>query len=72
VQNIVAFRGSQTFAKHFFGRCPFYSLKSATLYHRNLIKRPSMFALVVQLFLGKEYLRKNQLISTLDNVIYFK
>jgi hypothetical protein len=31
-----------------------------------------MLALVLQIFLGKEHLVKNQLISTLDEVIYFK
>jgi hypothetical protein len=31
-----------------------------------------MVAQVLQIFLGKEHLVKNQLISTLDKVIYFK
>jgi hypothetical protein len=31
-----------------------------------------MLAKVLQIHLGKEHLAKNQLISTLDKVIYFK
>jgi hypothetical protein len=40
--------------------------------HRNLCTRTSMFALVLQKFGGKDHLVKNQLISALDKVIYFK
>jgi hypothetical protein len=40
--------------------------------HRNLRTRTSMFAQVLQIYFGKELLAKNQLISTLDKVIYFK
>jgi hypothetical protein len=31
-----------------------------------------MLAQILQIFLGKEHLVKNRLISTLDKVIYFK
>jgi hypothetical protein len=40
--------------------------------HRNLRSRKSMLAQVLQIFLGKEHLVKNWLISTLDKVIYIK
>jgi hypothetical protein len=40
--------------------------------HRNLRTRTSMLAQVLQIFLGKEHLLKNRLISTPDKVIYFK
>jgi hypothetical protein len=40
--------------------------------HRNLRSRTSMLAQALQIFWGKDYLVKNRLISTLDNVIYFK
>jgi hypothetical protein len=36
------------------------------------LPRTSMLAQVLQIFLGKEHLVKNWLISTLDKVIYFK
>jgi hypothetical protein len=36
------------------------------------ILRTSMLAQVLKLFLGKEHLVKNELISTQDKVIYFK
>jgi hypothetical protein len=38
--------------------------------HRNL--KTSMLAQVLQIFLGKEHLLRNWLISTLDKVIYFE
>jgi hypothetical protein len=40
--------------------------------HRNLSTRTRMFALVLQIFLGKEHLEKNWLISTLDKAIEYK
>jgi hypothetical protein len=40
--------------------------------HRNLRSRTSMPAQVLQIFLGKDHLVKNLLISTLDKVIYYK
>jgi hypothetical protein len=40
--------------------------------HRNLRTRPSMLGLAQQIFLGKEDLVKNRLISTADKVIYLK
>jgi hypothetical protein len=40
--------------------------------HRNLRTRTSLLAQVLQIFLGKEHLVKNELISTLDKVVYFK
>jgi hypothetical protein len=36
------------------------------------LHRTNMLAQVLQIFLGKEHLVKNWLISTLDKVIYFK
>jgi hypothetical protein len=42
------------------------------LTHRNLRSRTSILAQVLEIFLGKEHLAKNRLISTLDKVIYFK
>jgi hypothetical protein len=36
------------------------------------LEQVGMLALVLQIFLGKENLVKNQLISALDKVIYFK
>jgi hypothetical protein len=47
-------------------------IKKACGEHRNLRSRTSMLVQVLQIFLGKEHLIKNQLISTLDKVIYFK
>jgi hypothetical protein len=41
-------------------------------HHRNIRSRTSMLAQVLHIFLGKEHLVKNWLISTLDKVIYFK
>jgi hypothetical protein len=41
-------------------------------WHRNLRSRTIMLAQVLQIFLGKEHLVKNRLISTLDKAIYFK
>jgi hypothetical protein len=36
------------------------------------LEQVCMLAQVLQIFLGKEHLVKNRLISTLDKVIYFK
>jgi hypothetical protein len=47
----------------------FASSFKARLPHRNLRTRTSMLALVLQIFLGKEHLVKNQLISTLAKVL---
>jgi hypothetical protein len=44
----------------------------ACVTHRNLRTGTRVFALVLQIFLGKKHLVKICVISTLDGVIYFK
>jgi hypothetical protein len=47
-----------------------FFLMLACFGHRNLRTRTSMLAQVLQIFLGKNTLKKNWLISTLDKAIY--